>query len=157
MTANIKPTQLQKILLFLDLNSRTHRQTYFQDIQNHLRRSKFQVSMLLSQLEGEGLIEKDDRRPQSISITDVGKERIDAEFISPIKSYLPKHRVQLMESNPSKREDKYVEKISSELIQGILSEIEVGLEGDLELIQEFITREVFSELKARVLETIEPA
>jgi hypothetical protein len=34
------------------------------------------------------------------------------------------------------------------LIQKILSEIEVGLECDLELIQEFITREAFGELKA---------
>lgn len=152
MPLNTKLTNIQKVLLFVLQKERRGEKTFFQDIQEHLNRSQPQISRLLTKLDTHNFIIKDTTRPQSIRLTDRGKEHIETECIQVVSSYIPQSEPK--EPTPNS-EPTYTTKLSPELIQDILSEIEEGITADLELIQEFITRDAFNSLKSQIMETIE--
>lgn len=63
------------------------RESYFQDVKDHLKRSKSQVSVLLSSLEESDLISKENKRTQPISITSSGMEMVNKEILPEIEFY----------------------------------------------------------------------
>ena len=63
------------------------RECYFQEVKEHLKRSKSQVSVLLSSLEESDLISRENKRPQPISITSLGMETVKKEILPEIEFY----------------------------------------------------------------------
>ncbi|TXT54023.1 MAG: hypothetical protein BAJALOKI1v1_2240002 [Promethearchaeota archaeon] len=94
---NLGLTHYQAILLFLLSKQETKKPIFFQDIQTHLTISKHYLSQILSKLQENNLIERQDTRPQPIKITTLGTQVITDDCITPINSYLdPKLKQKLV-------------------------------------------------------------
>jgi DNA-binding MarR family transcriptional regulator len=80
MSLDITPSQMQKTLVFLAIQQKNAKDTYFQDIVTHLERNKSQVSTLLGTLENAYLIERSNTRPQRIKLTPEGNETMQTQI-----------------------------------------------------------------------------
>lgn len=147
---------MQKTLVFLAIQQKNGKETYFQDIVTHLERNKSQVSTLLGTLENAYLIERSNTRPQKITLTPEGIETMKTQIITPFEHYLSQlnnHNNRKLPSEAQTDTTKILKK--SEIIEFILGKVKPQIEQDLKAIDEYITADQFLELSESLLERFE--
>ena len=147
---------IQKCLLFLYLIKKMKRECYFQEVKEHLKRSKSQVSVLLSSLEESDLISRENKRPQPISITSLGMETVKKEIIPEIEFYFSRLNNDRRKDQPEKKTDRSKPKLNKgKVISTYLKILRPKIQEDLDLISQYITAEALEELTNSLTETIE--
>ncbi len=132
------------------------RECYFQEVKEHLKRSKSQVSVLLSSLEESDLISRENKRPQPISITSLGMETVKKEILPEIEFYYSRLNKDRIKNRPEKNMDRSKPKLNKgKVISTYLMILRPKILEDLDLISQYITAEALEELTSSLTETIE--
>jgi DNA-binding MarR family transcriptional regulator len=147
---------IQKCLLFLHVMKERNRECYFRDVKEHLKRSKSQVSVLLSSLEESDLISRENKRPQPITITSLGEETIKNKILHEIEFYYSHLNNDQSKNQPEKKKDTSTLKLNKgKVISTYLKILRPKIQEDLDLISQYITAEALEELTNSLTETIE--
>ncbi len=162
MSINVGLTHIQKVLLFLLANKSKTRIIHFQDIQEHLNRSKSQVSLLLTRMEEENLINRSYVRPQPIGITDHGEERIRNECIAIFRSYLfsPNKKKAKSKKDQEKnilklKKQKILQMLNLATIQKFLEKMEEMINTEFGDIDDYVMKAKLNELKNTLIDKID--
>lgn len=135
---------------------KTKRECYFQEVKDHLKRSKSQVSVLLSSLEESDLISRENKRPQPITITSLGEETIKNKILPEIEFYFSRLSNDQSKNQPEKKKDTLTLKLNKgKVISTYLKILRPKIQEDLDLISQYITAEALEELTNSLTETIE--
>jgi hypothetical protein len=129
MSLDITLSQMQKTLVFLAIQQKNAKDTYFQDIVTHLERNKSQVSTLLGTLENAYLIEQSNTRPQRITLTPEGIKTMQTQIITPFVHYLSQfnnHNNKKLPSEAQTDTTKILKK--SEIIEFILGKVKLPIQ-----------------------------